>query len=201
MVKNVSYQSIDFRFVGQEGLPVSLLMLYERLNVHIKRIARLRIRRLSRQFAPLKEKSQEGKKRVPKNKFLSILQPNEPVFSALLINSPFVSLELRLVGVRRRVRRWQRLLDASVSNRRYAQHRALYATLHVMLPARKKISEKDFSLNNYNLVVCVNDALLFRKWNTLIERTSYIETFGISTEAVLYPKPIKAAVSNQRPAV
>lgn len=52
-----TYQSVDFGLVRQKRLPVPLLVLDERLDVHVEGVAALGLRRLRGQFAALEQQS------------------------------------------------------------------------------------------------------------------------------------------------
>ena len=60
-----SHQVIGLVIVREEGLPLSVLVLHERLDVQVEALRRGAIRRLRCQLALLKQKGQQREQRVP----------------------------------------------------------------------------------------------------------------------------------------
>lgn len=133
----LDHETVDFGFVRQERFPVPLLVLDERLYVQVEGVARLRIRRLGREFASLEEQREQREKRVSEKQsrcFVKAIIDNLFVF--LLVDGPLVGLELGLVGVGwcehcvGSERRLLLLLRGGGRFRWHAQHRALHPAIH-----------------------------------------------------------------------
>lgn len=63
-----AYQSVNLGFVGEKGFPVALLVLDERLNVHVESVAALGVGALRRQLASFEQQGQKGEEGVSVNR-------------------------------------------------------------------------------------------------------------------------------------